>query len=1164
MKKNMFDRQVQRFSLRKYSYGTVSVLLGTLLFAGQEVQADSVSVTQPGDADATGALDHDNSSESDGESESHSVYAADPLLASDAKSDTSLEIKNVSDSSVETKSEVAVPSPVSETKVSEDKAEVSTEPKKVTPASVPAMDTENVADKVVSPTTENSPEKSSLETPSVYAADPVLPQPASTEGLRVGEILTTPSVATVESSDSVSLDKVTNADNATGISVEKVLMETDKLEQADKGLTAIESTPSSTVVRRSGFRSAMLRAARSGETQVYSQAQSFSDQPGGKISNFNGYLVKSGHTDQTELVRFELDYTPTVVAGRAKEAPIAMDFSSAGNIEIVRDSVKVNGRPLPYVNVDGGAYNFWSSSNKAQIGQTNKVEFYARVKTAQVSYGNLSVSLATSFSPTYNREFRPGKYGTNSNIRNATTGTVKLDRAAFDKAVEEITGPKVPEPTVETSPIPFTTEYKADTTLDANVQKVEREGVDGQQTVTTTYRKEGKEIIATKGNPVVTKEPVSKIVKVGTKTTVVTEKVAFQTVYQDDPKMKASDPEVVVTQGKDGSKTTTTTYTLNPTTGVATANKPTVTTVDAVNKVIKRGTGQTSPIPYQTVYVANDKLDVGQRKVVTAGVNGVRHPNGTVEKAAVNEVVQMGTKPKVETTPVAYQTEYQNDPKMKASDPEVTVREGKNGSKTVTTTYTMNPTTGVVTPNKPTEQVTAPVNRIVKRGTGQTSPIPYETVYVANDKLDVGQRKVVTAGVNGVRHPNGTVEKAAVNEVVQMGTKPKVETTPVAYQTEYQNDPKMKASDPEVTVREGKNGSKTVTTTYTMNPTTGVVTPNKPTEQVTAPVNRIVKRGTGQTSPIPYETVYVANDKLDVGQRKVVTAGVNGVRHPNGTVEKAAVNEVVEMGTKPKVETTPVAYQTEYQNDPTMKASDPEVTVREGKDGSKTVTTTYTMNPTTGVVTPNKPTEKVTAPVNRIVKRGTATDADKNTPVAQDQTVKPGETVDPSKSISNLPDLPADTKVAFESPVDTSTVGDKPATVVVTYPDGSTDKVPVTVKVVDPRTDADKNTPVAQDQTVKPGDEVDASKSISNLPDLPADTKVAFESPVDTSTAGDKPATVVVTYPDGSTDKVPVTVKVVDPRTDADKNTPVAQDQTVKPGETVDPSKSISNLPDLP
>ncbi|NYS36870.1 hypothetical protein HZZ02_24830, partial [Streptococcus danieliae] len=66
------------------------------------------------------------------------------------------------------------------------------------------------------------------------------------------------------------------------------------------------------------------------------------------------------------------------------------------------------------------------------------------------------------------------------------------------------------------------------------------------------------------------------------------------------------------------------------------------------------------------------------------------------------------------------------------------------------------------------------------------------------------------------------------------------------------------------------------------------------------------------------------------------------------------------------------------------------------------------------------------------------------------------------------------------------------------------------------------------------GETPSAEKSISNLGDLPTGTTVAFESPVDTSTAGDKPVTVLVTYPDGSQDKVPVTVKVVENPSQAD------------------------------
>ena len=202
-------------------------------------------------------------------------------------------------------------------------------------------------------------------------------------------------------------------------------------------------------------------------------------------------------------------------------------------------------------------------------------------------------------------------------------------------------------------------------------------------------------------------------------------------------------------------------------------------------------------------------------------------------------------------------------------------------------------------------------------------------------------------------------------------------------------------------------------------------------------------------------------------------------------------------------------------------------------------------------------------PVKVIVK-DPRTDADNNTPVAKDQTVKPGDQPNAKDSIGNVGDLPEGTKFEYKTPVDTTTEGDKDATVVVTYPDGSKDEVPVKVTVKDPRTDADKNTPVAKDQTVKPGDQPNAKDSIGNVGDLPEGTKFEYKTPVDTTTEGEKDATVVVTYPDGSKDEVPVKVIVKGPRTDADKNTPVAKDQTVKPGDQPNAKDSIGNVGDLP
>ncbi|MBJ6283907.1 LPXTG cell wall anchor domain-containing protein, partial [Staphylococcus aureus] len=162
-----------------------------------------------------------------------------------------------------------------------------------------------------------------------------------------------------------------------------------------------------------------------------------------------------------------------------------------------------------------------------------------------------------------------------------------------------------------------------------------------------------------------------------------------------------------------------------------------------------------------------------------------------------------------------------------------------------------------------------------------------------------------------------------------------------------------------------------------------------------------------------------------------------------------------------------------------------------------------------------------------------ATDADQYAPKGKDQTVEQGQTPEAKNSIENLGDLPDGTKVDFKTPVDTSTPGDKDATVVVTYPDGTTDEVPAKVTVNKKATDADQYAPKGKDQTVEQGQTLEAKNSIENLGDLP----------------------------DGTTDEVPAKVTVNKKATDADQYAPKGKDQTVKnlpnTGETNQDNKEL-------
>ena len=127
-----------------------------------------------------------------------------------------------------------------------------------------------------------------------------------------------------------------------------------------------------------------------------------------------------------------------------------------------------------------------------------------------------------------------------------------------------------------------------------------------------------------------------------------------------------------------------------------------------------------------------------------------------------------------------------------------------------------------------------------------------------------------------------------------------------------------------------------------------------------------------------------------------------------------------------------------------------------------------------------------------------------------------------AKNSVDSDDFPADATYEYKEPVDTTQIGDKEVTVVVKQGDKVLAEVPATVRVVD-------STPqfvVADPKKPQP----DAKQSITPE-EYPEGTTFEYETPVDTTTAGEKDVVVVAKYNGETIVKVPAKVMVVDPKT---------------------------------
>ena len=284
---------------------------------------------------------------------------------------------------------------------------------------------------------------------------------------------------------------------------------------------------------------------------------------------------------------------------------------------------------------------------------------------------------------------------------------------AYKEAVaknEELRKKKESEPTfdskTENADIPFETIYKDDNTLDKGTEVTETEGINGVKEITTTYTViNGIRQDNPKVEEKVTKEKTDKVVRRGTKVTSSeteksTQNIPFETIYKDDNSLDKG-TEVVTTEGSNGVKEITTTYTVIN--GIRQDN-PKVeekVTKEKIDKVVRRGTKvsttTTPELPNNTNKPINSSTSDSKPNTVT--------PTDKPVNSSTND-----SKPNTVTPTDKPVNSSTNDSKPNTVTPaDKPVNPSANDSKPDTVTPTDKPVNSSANDSKPS--TVAPINK---------------------------------------------------------------------------------------------------------------------------------------------------------------------------------------------------------------------------------------------------------------------------------------------------------------------------------------------------------------------------------------------------------------------------------------------------------------------
>ena len=552
----------------------------------------------------------------------------------------------------------------------------------------------------------------------------------------------------------------------------------------------------------------------------------------------------------------------------------------------------------------------------------------------------------------------------NGNITENTTRETFKENGAKNKVVVE----RIPSPV----------RYEKDTSREKGQEDITVQGKDGSKTTTTTYtvNKNTGEVEAHPQEPVI-EEPTNTIIKValkdkvvyskdgdnivketttyeinpetgkitenktrgiykenGAKDKIVIEKITASTRYEKDTSREKGQENITV-QGKDGTKTIRTTYTVNPETGEAIPHQEEPVIVEATNTIVKVAAKD------KVIYL--EEGDTIVKEIITYEVNP--ETGNITENKRKEKTNERKLEDKVVVEKIPAPIKYEKDTSREKGQENIAVQ-GKDGSKTTTTTYTVNPETGKVEAHPQEPVIVQPTNTIIK--------VALKDKIVYSKDGDNIVKETTTYEINP---ENGKITENTTKEIYkENGAKDKVVVEKIPATVRYEKDTSREKGQENIAVQ-GKDGTKTTTTTYTVNPETGEVEPHPQEPVIVEATNTIVKVAAKD------KVIYL--EEGDTIIKEIITYEVNpetGIITTNKTKET-----VKENGLKDKVVIEKIPSTVKYEKDSTREKGQENITVQ-GKDGSKTTRTTYTVNSKTGEVIPHIEEPIIVEPTNTIIK----------------------------------------------------------------------------------------------------------------------------------------------------------------------------------------------------